>query len=72
MWALCHVGSTPDGHAQLPSDMVSLITTLAEKAPLLSLRGTCIYALGLLAMTKKGREDLTSMQWQCITNLGDR
>ncbi|WFD29183.1 hypothetical protein MSPP1_000188 [Malassezia sp. CBS 17886] len=50
LWALGHIGASPFGFALLDEQLVvPQIAELAATAPILSIRATCFYAMGLLA-----------------------
>ena len=40
IWAVCHIASSSCGFALLPADICSVIARIAERSPLLSLRGS--------------------------------
>jgi rapamycin-insensitive companion of mTOR len=55
LWALGHVGSNELGiKLIIEADLIQPIINLAENADFLSLRGTCIYIIGMLSNTKNG------------------
>lgn len=72
IWAVSHIASCTHGLALLPDDTFALLTTVAEESPVLSLRGTCLYAMSLLAMSEGGMRRLVKLGWHCATNAGDR
>eukprot|EP01134_Creolimax_fragrantissima_P005860 CFRG5860T1 len=69
LWALAHVGSSDYGIRLLldvDKTVVSRIIDLAESGSVLSLRGTAISALGLIALTEIGTEILEARQWGVV------
>lgn len=69
---MCHIASSSCGFALLPPDICNVLVNIAENSPLLSLRGTCLYAMSLLAMSHKAASKLLSVGWHCASNAGDR
>ncbi|CAH0477092.1 unnamed protein product [Peronospora belbahrii] len=66
LWALGHVSATPRGYDLLshyPQDFVEMIVKLATDSPLISIRGTCFFVLGLLARSPAGRRHLARLGW---------
>ena len=56
LWAIGHIGSNENGiKLVLEQELVQPIIKLAENAETLSLRGTCIYIIGMLSNTTIGR-----------------
>lgn len=77
MWGLAQVGTAEYGIRMLiRSGLVSYFTKLALQSPILSLRGTCFYLIGLLGLSRTGREHLNVLGWDCteedaqITSVG--
>lgn len=64
LWALGHIGSNENGiHLILEQELVLPIIKLAENADILSLRGTCIYIIGMLSNTPVGRAAIQKHGW---------
>ncbi|POM80870.1 Cytosolic regulator Pianissimo [Phytophthora palmivora] len=66
LWALGHVSATPRGYDLLnhyAQDFVEMIVKLATDSPLVSIRGTCFFVLGLLARSPAGRRHLSRLGW---------
>ncbi|KAK1947908.1 Protein pianissimo A [Phytophthora citrophthora] len=66
LWALGHVSATPRGYDLLnhyAQDFVDMIVKLATDSPLVSIRGTCFFVLGLLARSPAGRRHLARLGW---------
>ncbi|RLN57964.1 hypothetical protein BBJ28_00005507 [Nothophytophthora sp. Chile5] len=66
LWALGHVAATASGYDLLmhyARDVVDLIAKLATDSPLVSIRGTCFFVLGLLARSPAGRRHLARLGW---------
>ena len=56
LWALGHIGSTEAGFNLIQeADLLKEIILMAEGSETLSLRGTCIYILGLICNSPSGR-----------------
>lgn len=67
-WALAHVASRQPGLASLPDGPGGVIATLvavAERAEVMSLRGSCVLALGVVALTPEGVAKLQAHGWHC-------
>jgi len=64
LWALGHIGSNEHGiKLILENDLVQPIINLAENAEFLSLRGTCIYIIGMLSNTPVGKHSIQKYNW---------
>ncbi|KAJ0409015.1 hypothetical protein ATCC90586_005199 [Pythium insidiosum] len=66
LWALGHVAATSRGYDLLhhyAPDAVDLLVKLATHAPLVSLRGTCFFVLGLVSRSSAGRRHLARLGW---------
>uniref|UniRef100_A0AAV1V3E5 Uncharacterized protein n=1 Tax=Peronospora matthiolae TaxID=2874970 RepID=A0AAV1V3E5_9STRA len=66
LWALGHVAATSRGYDLLShyaQDFVEMIVKLATDSPLVSIRGTCFFVLGLLARSTAGRRHLARLGW---------
>ena len=69
LWALGHMGSTQLGIAFLEeASVMPDIVAVAESSPVLSLRGTAFYALGLIARTQAGADLLEESGWEAIAD----
>lgn len=44
-------------------DVLETIVDMAEQSPLLSIRGTCFFVLGLISSTTQGAELLEDLDW---------
>ena len=65
LWSVGHVGSTPLGWILVDSSgVVHDIVQAAAECPVLSIRGTLFYVLGLLASTEAGILRLKELGWQ--------
>ena len=66
LWALGCVGSTSLGAEELDRiGAVSLMVKIAEKCPILSLKGTAFQALGLISRNMAGKKALQALGWVC-------
>ncbi|KAG6977771.1 hypothetical protein JG688_00000024 [Phytophthora aleatoria] len=66
LWALGHVSAAPRGYDLLnhyAQDFVEMIVKLATDSPLVSIRGTCFFVLGLLARSPAGQRHLARLGW---------
>lgn len=73
LWAIGHIGSSQMGLEVIDNaDIVRNIVHLAESAENLTLRGTAIYALGLIARTDEGRQLLARNNWAMHSQPEDR
>ena len=64
LWALGHIGSHDYGiKLILENDLIQPIVNLAENAEFLSLRGTCIYVIGMFCNTKDGKREVRKHNW---------
>ena len=64
LWALGHIGTNQHGITLIQeNDLVQPIVNLAESAEFLSLRGTCIYIIGMLSNTTEGKKELLQYDW---------
>ena len=64
LWALGHIGANEHGIPLIQEqDLVQPIVNLAENAEFLSLRGTCIYIIGMLSNTTEGKKELLAYDW---------
>ncbi len=56
IWAICNVSTSPEGASLLERERaLPGIVAFAEKSPYYSLRGTSVYALSLVATTRRGK-----------------
>lgn len=67
LWAIGSVGSSVPGF-QLVNEtlIIPAILKLASDAPVLSIRGTCFYVLGMLASTEGGANFLKDYGWHSV------
>ena len=72
LWAVGSIGANELGLPFLEAeDVVSQIVEIAENSPVLSVRGTCFFVLGLVSSTNAGAEALQDYGWQSVcTPLG--
>ena len=71
LWAIGHIGSSETGlELILKADIVPHVISLAESSECLSLRGTSLYALGLISKTLGGKRLLAKYDWQSHSQLG--
>lgn len=57
LWAIGHIGSSENGiKLILEQELVQPLIKVAENSEYLSLRGTCIYIIGMLSNTTIGRQ----------------
>lgn len=64
MWTLGHIGSHEHGiRLILETSLIKDIIEMAESSPILSLRGTCIYTIGMMCRTKQGRREIQKHNW---------
>lgn len=71
LWAIGHIGSNENGIKLVcEQELVQPIIKLAENAETLSLRGTCIYIIGMLSNTPNGRSAIQKHGWICSKTKG--
>jgi hypothetical protein len=71
LWAIGHIGSHENGiKLVLEQELVQPLIKLAENAETLSLRGTCIYIIGMLSNTSIGRSAIQKHSWICSKTKG--
>ncbi|TKY87021.1 hypothetical protein EX895_003698 [Sporisorium graminicola] len=72
LWAVGNIGANELGLPFLEAEnMISQVVEIAETSPVLSIRGTCFFVLGLIASTNSGAEALQDYGWQSVcTPLG--
>ncbi|XP_034025756.1 rapamycin-insensitive companion of mTOR-like isoform X1 [Thalassophryne amazonica] len=67
VWALGNIGSSNWGLNLLQEEnVIPDILTLAQHCDVLSVRGTCIYVLGVISKTKQGCEVLKQYGWDAV------
>ncbi|XP_072310238.1 LOW QUALITY PROTEIN: rapamycin-insensitive companion of mTOR-like [Eucyclogobius newberryi] len=67
LWALGNIGSTNWGlNLLLEESVIPDIVALAYHCEVLSIRGTCVYVLGLMSRTKHGCEVLKREGWDSV------
>ncbi|EPQ54453.1 hypothetical protein GLOTRDRAFT_116357 [Gloeophyllum trabeum ATCC 11539] len=65
LWAVGNIGATEGGLPFLEEEeIIPSILEIAEKSPVLTVRGTCFFVLGLLSATPQGAEILDDYQWE--------
>lgn len=73
LWAIGHIGQSKHG-ARYVRDrgLIPDLVKIAEQCPVLSLRGTCLYALNMICTTSTGRKELEKFGWisHLNSNLG--
>jgi len=47
----------------MDASLIPIVVELAEKAEFLSLRGTCIYIIGMLSSTPSGMKEIQKHNW---------
>lgn len=71
LWAIGHIGSSEIGLGLVMKyKIIPHIISLAESSECLSLRGTSLYALGLISKTLGGKKLLSSFEWQSHSQIG--
>uniref|UniRef100_A0A3P9LQF3 RPTOR independent companion of MTOR, complex 2 a n=1 Tax=Oryzias latipes TaxID=8090 RepID=A0A3P9LQF3_ORYLA len=67
LWALGNIGSSNWGLNLLQEEnVIPDILVLAQHCEVLSVRGTCIYVLGVISKTKQGCEVLKQYGWDAV------
>ncbi|MBN3318173.1 RICTR protein, partial [Atractosteus spatula] len=67
LWALGNIGTSNWGLNLLQEEnVVPDIIALAQNCEVLSIRGTCLYVLGLMAKTKQGCDILKQHSWDAV------
>lgn len=67
LWALGNIGSSNWGLNLLQEEnVIPDIMALAQHCEVLSVRGTCVYVLGLIAKTKQGCDILKLHNWDAV------
>ncbi|KAI9152712.1 hypothetical protein H9P43_009508 [Blastocladiella emersonii ATCC 22665] len=71
LWAIGHVGCTKAGIIYLEEIyVIDAVCDVASRCPVLSVRGTAFFALGLVAKTARGRDVLDLHGWECDAEHG--
>lgn len=66
LWALGHIAATSRGYDLIhhyAHDVLDLIVKLTTDSPLVSIRGTCFFVLGLISRSSSGRRNLSRLGW---------
>ncbi|WWC98367.1 hypothetical protein V866_005258 [Kwoniella sp. B9012] len=64
LWALGNIGSTEGGLPFLEDEeIIEDIVEIAEQSPILTLRGTCFFVIGLISISRMGAEILEEFGW---------
>ncbi|XP_037537084.1 rapamycin-insensitive companion of mTOR [Nematolebias whitei] len=67
LWALGNIGSSNWGLNLLQEEnVIPDILTMAQHCEVLSVRGTCVYVLGVISKTKQGCEVLKQYSWDAV------
>ncbi|XP_061624634.1 rapamycin-insensitive companion of mTOR-like isoform X3 [Phyllopteryx taeniolatus] len=67
LWALGNIGSSNWGLNLLHEEnVIPDILTLAQHCEVLSVRGTCVYVLGVISKTRQGCEMLKQYGWDAV------
>ncbi|XP_030197602.1 rapamycin-insensitive companion of mTOR isoform X2 [Gadus morhua] len=67
LWALGNIGSTNWGvNLLLEEGVVPEVVALAQHCEVLSVRGTCLYTLGMLGKTRRGCDVLKQQGWDAV------
>jgi len=70
LWTIGHIGSTSSG-LKLITNIIPNIIWLAQNSNNLTLRGTSLYALGLISRTYEGKQRLIQNGWSMYTQEED-
>ncbi|KAI8999819.1 Rapamycin-insensitive companion of mTOR, N-term-domain-containing protein [Gaertneriomyces semiglobifer] len=69
LWAVGNIGSTASGLPfLLGEDIIKHIVAIAYDSPIITLKGTCYYVLGLISRTPQGMELLDDLGWDTVTS----
>ncbi|KAJ3033209.1 hypothetical protein HDV00_006652 [Rhizophlyctis rosea] len=69
LWAVGNIGATDTGLPfLLKENIIKDIIAIAENSPILSLRGTAFYVLGLISRTAAGVDALEELGWESVTS----
>ena len=72
LWCLGHIGRSKRGiNLLIEKEIIPLVVKMAEQSDYLSLRGTCLYILNLIANTVEGSQELGKYQWITYRNGGN-
>ncbi|WVW80639.1 hypothetical protein I302_102625 [Kwoniella bestiolae CBS 10118] len=64
LWALGNIGSTEGGLPFLEDEeIIEDIVEIAEQSPILTIRGTCFFVIGLISTSRMGAEILEEFGW---------
>jgi rapamycin-insensitive companion of mTOR len=66
LWVIGHVGASEDGWSLLKDtlgDVMETVVRSATSSHILSMRGTCLYIVGMLSTTAEARERLIELKW---------
>uniref|UniRef100_UPI0037E8DDC5 rapamycin-insensitive companion of mTOR-like n=1 Tax=Semicossyphus pulcher TaxID=241346 RepID=UPI0037E8DDC5 len=67
LWALGNIGSSTWGLNLLQEEgVIPDVVDLAHSCEVLSIRGTCLYVLGLISQTRQGCDSLKQQGWDCV------
>ncbi|XP_056601916.1 rapamycin-insensitive companion of mTOR [Triplophysa dalaica] len=67
LWALGHIGSSNWGLNLLQEEnLLPDIIALAQHCEVLSVRGTCVYVLGVISRTRQGGDVLKVLGWDSV------
>ncbi|CAL8347096.1 unnamed protein product [Lota lota] len=67
LWALANIGSSNWGLNLLQEEnVIPDILTMAQHCQVLSIRGTCVYVLGVISKTRQGCEVLKQYGWDAV------
>lgn len=70
LWAVGHIGASALGYEIIEeNELIATIVKLAADAPVLSIRGTCVYVLGLLASSEEGALAMKEFGWDAIMHI---
>ncbi|CCA73896.1 related to protein ste16 [Serendipita indica DSM 11827] len=69
LWAVGNIGTSDRGIPFLEDDeIIPVIIEIMETTPVLSIRGTCFFVIGLIASTEQGAEILSDYGWLATTS----
>ncbi|ORY28003.1 Rapamycin-insensitive companion of mTOR, middle domain-domain-containing protein [Naematelia encephala] len=64
LWCLGNIGSTSGGLPFLEEEeIIEVIVEIAERSPVLTMKGTCFFVIGLISSTRMGAELLEELGW---------
>lgn len=64
LWTIGHIGSHENGFKLVQeTSLIKNIIDMAENSQILSLRGTCIYIIGMMCRTSAGRKEIQKHNW---------